>query len=202
MWDKRYDRQEYVYGKEPNDFLVTMAHHLPLGRILCLSEGEGRNGVYLAGLGYSVTCVDSSEVGLNKARQLAREKKVELDIQVADLAHYSFPQNLYSGIVSIFAHLPAPLRARVHNQVVKALIPGGVLLLEAYTPDQLDFGTGGPPTADMMMDLSMLRTELSGLDFFHARELVREVNEGTLHCGQGAVVQVLARKRGGETNGS
>lgn len=197
MWDKRYDQKEYVYGTRPNDYLVDMAHRLPPGRILCLAEGEGRNAVYLAGLGYEVTCVDSSEVGLTKAEQLARKKQVALNIEVADLADYTLPRHFYSGIVSIFAHLPPAIRTRVHSQVVTALLPGGVLLLEAYTPDQLNYGTGGPPSAEMMMQLSQLKDELHGLDFIHARELVREINEGLLNNGKGSVVQVLARKPGG-----
>lgn len=201
MWDKRYDQKEYVYGTEPNDFLVNMAHHLPPGRVLCLAEGEGRNAVFLAGLGYDITCVDSSEVGLTKARQLARTKQVELNIEVADLAHYTLTKHTYSGIVSIFAHLPPMLRAKVHSQVVNALLPGGILLLEAYTPDQLNYGTGGPPSAEMMMQLSNLRKELHGLHFLHSRELVREINEGSLHNGNGSVVQIVAKKPGGGESG-
>lgn len=201
MWDKRYDQKEYVYGTEPNDFLVNMAHHLPPGRVLCLAEGEGRNAVFLAGLGYDITCVDSSEVGLTKARQLARTKQVELNIEVADLAHYTLTKHAYNGIVSIFAHLPPMLRVKVHRQVVNALLPGGILLLEAYTPDQLNYGTGGPPRAEMMMQLSHLRKELHGLHFLHARELVREIKEGSLNNGNGSVVQIVAKKPGGGQSG-
>lgn len=202
MWDRRYDQERYVYGTEPNDFLVQVVHLLPLGRILCLAEGEGRNGVYLAGAGYQVTCVDSSGVGLAKAEQLARKNRVHIETVIADLAQYTIAKHAYSGIISIFAHLPSALRIKVHRQVVDALLPGGVLVLEAYTPEQLRFGTGGPPSEDMMMQLSQLKGELHGLDLVVARERVRDIREGTLHCGSGSVVQVVARKPGGGQGGT
>src|SRR5690606_1603285 len=113
---------------------------------------------------------------------------------VADLGAYELGSECWSGIVSIWCHVPTPLRVRLHRAVVAALEPGGVLLLEAYTPRQLEYKTGGPPTADGMMSLAELRRELAGLEFIHAEETVREVHEGKYHDGLSAVVQVIARK--------
>ncbi|MFA7095297.1 MAG: methyltransferase domain-containing protein [Gammaproteobacteria bacterium] len=194
MWDERYSSETYVYGTEPNEFLVANVGQLPKGRILCLAEGEGRNAVWLARQGYHVTAVDASAVGLAKARRLAAAHDVEIEAIHADLTHFELGENRWDGIVSIFCHLPPALRAKVHAAVVAALKPGGVLLLEAYTPRQLQFRTGGPPTAEMMMTLESLTEELRGLAFRHALELEREVHEGTFHHGRGAVVQLIAVK--------
>jgi len=195
MWDNKYDGEDYLYGTEPNDFLREQMHRLKKGRVLCLAEGEGRNAVHLARAGFEVTAVDSSAVGLAKAARLAAQHGVVIELLRTDLADYTVAPGSWEAIVSIFCHLPADLRRRVHRDVVAGLCAGGTLLLEAYTPRQLDFGTGGPPSAEFMMELGTLEEELAGLNFLHGAELVREVVEGTGHTGTGAVVQVLAEKR-------
>lgn len=192
MWDERYATDEYVYGREPNDFLVEMADRLPRGRALCLGEGEGRNAVFLAQRGFTVTAVDSSGVALTKARRLAAELGVDIETVQADLGDFSLDPGQWDLILSIFCHLPPPLRATVHRRSAAGLRPGGAFLLEAYRVDQLALGTGGPPTAELMMDLATLRRELPALRFIHARETVRDIREGRFHSGAGAVVQVLA----------
>jgi SAM-dependent methyltransferase len=194
MWDERYSSSEYAYGTEPNDFLVAAHRKLPPGKVLCLAEGEGRNAVWLAQQGFSVTAVDAAGAGLEKARRLAAERSVSITTIHADLAHYRIEPGAWDGVVSIFCHLPPPLRAQVHRQVVEGLRPGGVLLLEAYTPRQLQFATGGPPVADLTMELETLRRELAGLDLVRAEELEREVHEGRYHFGRGAVVQIIGVK--------
>jgi SAM-dependent methyltransferase len=194
MWDERYATDEFVYGRQPNDFLVSQVSALPLGKVLCLAEGEGRNAVWLARQGYQVTAVDASAVGLEKARRLAAEHEVEVEIIQADLGDFDIASESWDAVVSIFCHLPAVLRRQVHARVVNGLRSGGVLLLEAYTPLQLEFGTGGPPVAEMMMDKDVLSDELDGLVFRYAEERVRDVNEGRFHHGEGAVVQLVARK--------
>jgi SAM-dependent methyltransferase len=195
MWDQRYARDTYAYGTQPNDFLRQSAASLPVGRTLCIGEGEGRNAVYLASLGHQVTAVDASLVGLEKARRLAGRNGVEIETIHADLADYEFAAGGWDAIVSIFCHLPPPLRAWVHRQAVKALTPGGVFVLEAYTPDQLRYATGGPATTEMMMDLASLQPELQGLEFLHGVETQRDIHEGEFHQGRGAVVQVIAVRR-------
>jgi SAM-dependent methyltransferase len=194
MWDQRYAVEEYVYGTTPNDFLAAQAPRLPRGRALCLAEGEGRNAVYLAEQGYDVVAVDASQQGMAKAQRLAAERGVRIETQVADLAGYAIPVGTWDLIVSIFCHLPPPVRRPLHHAAVLGLRPGGAFLLEAYTPRQLEFGTGGPPTAELLMSLPSLREELKGLSFVHAVETEREVIEGRLHTGRAAVVQVLALK--------
>jgi len=194
MWDERYSAPGYAYGTEPNDFLASAAARIPRGRVLSLADGEGRNGVHLATLGYDVTSVDASPVGLAKADLLAAARGVRIHTVVADLAEFAVGDACWEGIVSIFCHLPPALRRAVYGQVVRGLVPGGVFVLEAYTPAQLRFGTGGPSNPDLMPTLALLRDELAGLEIVHGVELERAVREGALHDGPSAVVQVIARR--------
>lgn len=192
QWDERYGGGEYVYGTAPNDLLVAMAGRIPPGRVLCLAEGQGRNATFLAARGYDVTGVDSSAVGLQMARQLAESRGLKITTVVADLATFDPGIACWEGIVSIFCHLPSAIRRPVLQRMVRALRPGGVLILEAYTPDQLRFGTGGPPIPDLLATLADLREDLAGLNLDHAVEIEREVVEGRLHTGRAAVVQIVA----------
>lgn len=194
MWDQRYKDKDYAYGIEPNDFLVSMREQLPAGKALCLADGEGRNGVWLAQQGFDVTAVDSSGVGLQKARRLAEVRGVTIDTIKSDLADYDILPDHWDVIVSIFCHLPPPLRRTVHRNCVSGLRSGGVMLLEAYTPEQLAFKTGGPPNAELMMDKETLAAEFNGLEFTLLRETTREIREGKFHNGMGAVVQLLGKK--------
>lgn len=194
-WDERYATGEYVYGTAANDFVQAQLQALPLGgHVLCLADGEGRNGVFLAQQGMHVTSVDRSAVGLAKARALAKERGVAITTVVADLSEYNLGQECWDGIVSVFCHVPADVRRSLHQRVVRAMRPGGMFLLEAYTPKQLEFRTGGPPTADLLMTAEGLKTELDGLDILLCHEITRDIHEGRLHDGRSAVVQVLARK--------
>lgn len=194
MWNERYSTEEYVYGTMPNDFLFETSRYIKGPDVLCLAEGEGRNAVYLAREGFDVFAVDASAVGLEKAENLADESYVNINTQVADLADYEITPNGWDGIVSIFCHLPPAIRKALHRKVVAGLKPGGVFILEAYRPKQLTFKTGGPPETSLMMSLDELKDELAGLEFYHDAELDRNVSEGRLHTGMGAVVQLVAIK--------
>lgn len=194
FWNERYARPDYAYGEAPNAFVVQAAGHIPAGPVLCLAEGEGRNAVHLATLGYRVTAVDQSEVGLGKARVLAAKRGVAIETVRVNLADYSIQPRAWAGIVSVFAHLPPALRRRVHADAVAGLRPGGVFILEAYTPAQLALGTGGPKSPELLMTLAGLREELAGLELLIGHELERDVCEGAYHTGRGAVVQILGRR--------
>ena len=192
MWDERYNTTDYVYGTDPNAFLANVVAEMPRGRTLCVAEGEGRNAVFLAEHGHDVVAVDSSAVGLEKARRLAIERGVMIETVVEDLAHFDITAGNWDASVSIFAHVPPEIRKPLHRKIVHGLRPGGMLVLEAYTPAQIKLGTGGPPIAELTMNLDILREELDGLVFRHAVELQRDVVEGRFHTGKGAVVQVVA----------
>lgn len=195
MWDERYSQPGFAYGDQPNEFLASMAGNIPQGPVLCLGEGEGRNAVFLAGLGYRVVAVDQSAAGLAKARQLADSRGVVIETVQADLARFVIEPGAWAGIVSIFCHLPTAIRVPLYRQVVRGLRPGGVFVLEAYTPTQLGRGTGGPQDADLLTSLATLSVELEGLEFSHAVETEREVLEGKYHTGQAAVVQIVGHRR-------
>ena len=194
MWEQRYGADEYIYGTEPNDFLRASVVELAPGRALCYAEGEGRNSVFLAEQGWQVSAIDLTEAGVAKTRRLAADRSVIVDAEVADLADYDLGENQWDLVVSIFAHMPPPIRTRIHNAMASALAPGGRLVLEAYTPDQIGRGTGGPPVPELTMTLDELQRDLIGLDIVHAAELERTVVEGPGHTGVGAVVQVIARR--------
>ena len=194
LWNERYSQPDYVYGTEPNEFLASVADRIPAGPVLTLGEGEGRNGLFLASRGYEVTAVDQSEVALAKARRLAEERGLRIATQPADLADYRIEPGAWAGIVSIFCHLPKTIRVPLHTAVVEGLRPGGVFILEAYTPKQFGRGTGGPGSPELMMSLDDLQRELAGLEFLHAQELEREVREGMYHTGLASVVQIVARR--------
>lgn len=194
-WDQRYSADEPFYGSEPNDFLRSQTPRIvPGGKVLCLAEGYGRNALFLALGGLHITAVDGSQVGLSTLEKQATEKHLSVETVCADLADFDMGIEKWDAIVSIWCHLPQPLRAGVHARSVKALKHGGVFILEAYTPRQLQFKTGGPPVVEMLMTLEALRTELQGLEILHGVEIDRDIHEGRGHEGKSAVVQITARK--------
>lgn len=194
-WDRRYAKPGFAYGTAPNTFLVSAAHHLPKGRILSLGEGEGRNAVFLAEAGFDVTAVDASAVGLQKAHRLASERGVSIATVVSDLSTFPIEPESWDGVVSIFCHLPPALRAQVHRKVVAGLRPGGVVVVEMYSVAQLQFGTGGPPVAELLVQLADLMDDFVMLSPLLAHEIERDVLEGRCHLGRSAVVQLIACKQ-------
>lgn len=194
FWDERFAEREFAYGTEPNDFLRAAADRIPPGPVLCLAEGQGRNAVYLAQRGHEVLAVDQSVVGLRRAEELAADRDVKIATQAADLEHFAIAAGHWAGIVSIFAHTLPALRRSLHQRVAVGLRPGGLFVLEAYTPAQPGFGTGGPKATELLVTLAALRDELQGLEWLLGQEIEREIHEGKYHHGRSAVVQVLARK--------
>ena len=192
-WDERFSG-ELPYGLEPNDFVREQGDRIPPGPVLCLAEGYGRNALWLAARGHAVTAAEQSTVGVARGQALAAERGLEIAWIAGDLADLDMGEGKWSGIVSTFAHLPPALRADVHRRVVRALAPGGVFILEAYSPAQLGHRTGGPKQVELLMTRDGLVRELEGLEFEIAQELEREVVEGTMHSGTAAVVQVVGRK--------
>ena len=196
FWDARFSEPGFAYGDQPNDLLREQAALLTPGRALCLAEGEGRNAVHLAQLGHAVLAQDLSSVGLAKARQLADRRGVAIETLCCDVAVWEPEPESFDLVVAIWMHLPPPLRAQTHCRAVAALRPGGQLILEAYTPRQLYFGTGGPPTATLLIEPEVLLRELAGLDLLLFEERQRWIEEGPYHQGESAVVQAVGRKPG------
>lgn len=195
FWNSRFAVSEFIYGDKENDFLREQAGRLPpASRVLSLGEGEGRNALFLARQGHQLTTVDASHAGLAKLLARAAAANVDITAVLADLTRYQPAENQFDAVVSIFCHLPSPLRREVMRKTIAALKPGGLLLMEGYTPRQLAYGTGGPKDTDMLLEPVIIREELDGLSLLHFEEKVRDVSEGSYHTGQASVLQVVGRK--------
>lgn len=193
-WDERYSEPGFAYGTAPNEFLVAVVDRIPHGKILSLAEGEGRNAVYLASLGYEVTGVDGSAVGLRKAGELAAKLGVAITTIHADLSAFEIEPEQWDGIIACYCHLPSAIRIPLHRAAVQGLKDGGVFVLEAFSKEQLGYGTGGPQSLDMLMSLDELKQELAGLELVRTVRVEREVREGSGHTGLASVIQILAVK--------
>lgn len=194
MWNERFSQSDYQYGEAANDFIRENVSAIPKGKVLCLAEGEGRNAVFLAAQGYDVTAVDLSAAGLVKAKALADKHGVSLTLIEADLATFDLGEQQWQGIVGVWCHLPSAIRKDLYQRITPALAPGGVFISEVYTPDQLQYGTGGPKDVDMLVTATELKSLFPLLTFEHCEEKVRHITEGALHNGDSAVVQCIARR--------
>jgi SAM-dependent methyltransferase len=195
MWDQRYTDHPDAFGTAPNDFLVAQLHRIPhgIGPVVCIGDGQGRNGVYIAEQGYEVVSVDLSPVGVAAAERLAKERGVPLVGVATDLAHYHPPVGI-AGVVSIFCHLPPSVRWEVYPRLVDAMSPGAHWILESYTPDQIGRGTGGPTDPRLLLTADAIRVEVSRLAVVELNEIERDVVEGIAHTGRASVVQFVGRK--------
>lgn len=196
FWNERFKNAEYAYGTEPNIFLKQHAFYFKPGqKVLFISEGEGRNSVFLAKQGVHVSAVDFSDEGRKKALALATLNDVHIAYTVADLNDYDFGVEKWDGIVSIFAHTASKLRFDLYTRMAVALKRDGVFMLEAYTVKQLTYKTGGPSDADWMPSLAELGKYFQTFGVAHAQELDRFIEEGRYHQGMSAVVQWIAIKQ-------
>jgi cyclopropane fatty-acyl-phospholipid synthase-like methyltransferase len=197
MWDERYAGGEYFFGTRPNAFMVSQHHLLKPGMsCLAVADGEGRNGVWLVEQGLKVLSVDSSAVAASKADTLAQQRGVKLDFEVADLLNWDWGKERFDAVVAIFIQFATPAQREVLFKGIKqCLKPGGLLLLQGYTPRQLDYGTGGPPVAENMYTESMLRKVFADMEILHLLEHDGEINEGTGHKGMSALIDLVARKK-------
>lgn len=199
-WNKRFSSPDFLFGRAPNAYLVASAAHLPLhrptpGRVLCVADGEGRNSVWLAQQGLQVDAFDIAEVGVAKARALAAEAGVAVHCAVADCDTWAWPVDTYDAVVAVFVQFADPAqRARLFAHMVQALKPGGLLLLQGYTPKQLDYKTGGPPFLSHLYTEALLREAFADLDIVELRSYEAEISEGTGHHGRSALIGLLARK--------
>jgi len=198
FWNERFAGGGYAYGTAPNTFLVEHAGPIAPGMAaLCLADGEGRNGVWLAQQGARVRSLDIAEAGLLKAQQLAAQHGVAISTQQADVTTADIGTAQWDLIASIFLHLPPGPRCALHRRAAAALKPGGRFVFEAYGPGQLALGTGGPKEPALLPTLASVEADFEGLPGlstlhrFHGR---RAVHEGPLHSGEGEVVQLVPRK--------
>ena len=196
FWDARYGEEGFAYGTMPNIFLSSFSEIFKSGqKVLVIGDGEGRNGVWLAEQGCSVVSVDSSKVGVEKAQNLAAEKGVEIETICADLNHWDWPESEFDFVVIIYVHFPPDVRALLHHKVISTLKPGGQLIMESFTTEQLNYPSGGPPVLEMLYTAEMIKDDFKLLEIQQLEECITELNEGKYHCGEGAVVRLLATKQ-------
>jgi cyclopropane fatty-acyl-phospholipid synthase-like methyltransferase len=195
FWDRKYADDDYFYGTEPNAWLVSQAGRLRTGmRALSVADGEGRNGVWLAKQGLDVTAVDASGNAVAKARALAAAGGVAVTHVQADLTSWAWPVAAFDVTVAIFAHFTPEHRPAIHRAMLGALVPGGLVLIEAYSPFQHLHRTGGPPDLDMLYSAWRLEQDFAGAEIIELAEVTTELREGRGHHGTSAVVRLVARK--------
>jgi 2-polyprenyl-3-methyl-5-hydroxy-6-metoxy-1,4-benzoquinol methylase len=195
-WNQRFGAAEYIFGTAPNAFLASHASLLAPGqRALCVADGEGRNSVWLAEQGLEVSAFDLSPVGVEKARKLARSRGVEVRYEVASVYGWRWPEAEFDLVVAIFVQFADPaMRAFMLERMVAALRPGGLVLVEGYTPAQLKHATGGPKQVDQLYTEELLRQAFGALDILELKAYEAELDEGSRHRGMSAVIDLVARK--------
>jgi SAM-dependent methyltransferase len=195
-WENRYRVPGYAFGTEPNYFLAGCRTLLPRsGKALAVADGEGRNGIWLAEQGLDVLSIDFSPAAQEKARALAKQRGVSLTIASADVHTWDYPEAVFDVVVEIFTQFSSPAeRARKWAGMRKALKPGGLLIIQGYTPKQLQYGTGGPKQVENLYTRAMLEAAFGDLRDVTIVEEELEIHEGTSHGGMSAVINLTARR--------
>lgn len=194
FWDERYNLPEYIYGTEPNEFLKSILSGLPPGgSMLFPADGEGRNSVYAASLGWSVSATDWSSAAREKALQLAARKNVTLNYTVANILELN-PDEKFDAVGLFFIHLIEEQREKFHALMLQKLKPGGLLVFEAFNRDQLGKSGGGPQNIDLLYSLEQITSDFIDLDFDVLKKETVTLAEGNYHKGEGVVIRFAGRK--------
>jgi cyclopropane fatty-acyl-phospholipid synthase-like methyltransferase len=195
-WDARFSSDDYIFGTEPNVWLAQHGHLLQPGmRVLAVADGEGRNSVWMAKQGMKVDAFDISPVGIEKAKRLAQQNGVDVSFSVCGVEDYPWTALAYDAVVAIFIQFADPdTRATLFKRMKSALKPDGLILLQGYTPKQLEYKTGGPPNVDHLYTETQLQEAFGDLDIAEMRAYDEVLTEGTQHHGQSALIGMVARK--------
>ena len=194
-WQQRFSAPGYVFGKEPNAFLKAQAHRLRRGQVaLSVADGEGRNGVWLAEQGLDVLTIDFSPGGIAKAQALAKDRGVRLRTELADVTTWRWPNAAYDTIVAIFIFVSPAERPAFFANLKGALKPGGLLLMQGYRPEQVNYRTGGPPDAARLYTRAILQAGFGDMAQLEIREYDSAISEGTAHVGMSALIDLIATK--------
>lgn len=195
-WNTRFAGDDFLFGTEPNDWLRDHANSFPRGgRVLCVADGEGRNSVFLAKHGFVVDAFDISSAAIKKAQLLAAASNITVNYQLADCDSFSWKPGSYDGVAAIFVQFADPaLRGRLFARICESLKPGGVLILQGYTPKQLEYRTGGPSNIDHLYTEAMLRSAFAQLTILELKAYESEIREGSGHCGRSALIGLVARR--------
>lgn len=193
-WDKRYSEEQFAYGVKPNEFFKSEIEKLNPGKALFLGEGEGRNSVYAATLGWKVDAVDFSTSAKEKALRLAEENKVKINYTVTDLENYQFLKSKYDVVVMIFLHLPKELNIKIFSNAISALKSGGKLLIETFSKNQINNSSGGPKDPKLLFSEEKLSRFTQGLNkiLFESKTII--LDEGIYHKGKADVIRFVGEK--------
>jgi SAM-dependent methyltransferase len=194
FWDNRYSSEEFVYGTAPNEYFKSEINKLSPGRLLTLAEGEGRNGIYAASLGWEVDAVDFSSVAREKALKLASEKNLKINYTVSDLSEFYPPLNTYDAVSIIFMHLNPDLASTVHKRAIEALKRGGKIIMEVYDKEQLGKNSGGPQDPDMLYSIDRVKQNFKGLKIEYLKKEIVQIYESKYHHGESAVIRFIGVK--------
>ena len=194
QWDERFSAEEYVYGTKPNAFLEEQLSLLNPGAILFACEGEGRNAVFAASLGWNVSAFDGSKEGQKKANKLAEQIGVTIDYRIGDATEIEYPSESFDCIVFIYAHFPADIRTFIHQRALQWLKVGGTVLLEAFNPEQIPRTSGGPKDITMLYTPEILMHDFADVDDIAISIETVRLDEGPLHQGKAEVIRMIAKK--------
>ena len=194
IWNQRFAAADYYYGKTPNPYFKERIDTLPPGWLLLPAEGEGRNGVYAASLGWKVKAVDFSDEGRNKALRLAAEKQVGLHYDLGDISTFDFEEELYDAVAMIYAHLPPAIRSEVHKRLIESLKPGGYFILEAFNKKQLGNTSGGPKSEEMLFSIELLQSDFKSLKILELQEYSVFLEAGDGHSGHADIIRFFGQK--------
>ena len=198
FWNERFDKKEFIFGKEPNEYLVEQVslYLKPNSSVLCIADGEGRNGVWLAKQGMRVTGFDVSDIALSKANQFAADNKVNIQYSLCDTDGFDWQTNSYDAVVAIFIQFADPeMRARIFKQAYRTLKPGGLFILQGYTPKQLVYKTGGPSLIEHLYTEEMIRELSQDFEILQLQCYEKELSEGARHTGMSALLGMVAKKK-------
>ncbi len=200
MWNERYSAEAFAYGEQPNEFLKAQLQLLQPAAILFPAEGEGRNAVFAATLGWRVAAFDISEAGQKKAMQLAEKHGVIIDYQVGELQPTYYGDEEFDAIALIYAHFPAGIKSQMHRMLDKFLCKNGILIFEAFSKRHLEYNSqnpkvGGPKDLGMLFSIEEIQADFPAYDFLSLSEQEIELNEGLFHNGKGSVIRFVARKK-------
>ena len=200
FWDQRYSQESYAYGETPNEYFKQTINGLTPGKILMPADGEGRNGVYAATLGWQVDAFDISTEGKRKAEALAGKQNVKINYLIADCHTMPYAKDTFDAIGFIYAHLPADMMSACHRQLMEYLKPGGVVIFEGYSKKHIAYqhtnpSAGGPREVAMLFDIQQIRADFSNLDFSYLNEEEIDLQEGEFHAGKAMVIRFFGKKK-------
>lgn len=199
FWNERYKKDEYAYGIEPNVFFKSIIDDLHVGKILLPAEGEGRNAVYAASIGWETFAFDLSTEGRTKALKLAESKNVHIDYFIGSFGDLPYQDRQFDAIALIYAHFQSDKKSSFHKTLQDYLKPGGHLIFEAFSKNHLAYNSvndkvGGPRDEAMLYSVEELKRDFSALEISYLKEEVIHLSEGACHIGMGSVVRMVAVK--------